>query len=74
MDGGAVGEDLGEVVADGEGLQAEAQIAGDGHTVFADHCYAGAAIWLTLLVGASLAFCGCVVVLMENGEAMVVGV
>ena len=40
----AVGEDLGEVVADGEGLKAEAQVAGDGNTVFADHGYAGAAV------------------------------
>lgn len=41
----AVGEDLGEVVADGEGLQAEAQVAGDGHAVFADHGDAGTAVW-----------------------------
>jgi hypothetical protein len=40
----AVREYLGEVVADGEGLEAEAQVAGDGNTVFADHGYAGAAV------------------------------
>ena len=39
-----VGEDLGEVVADGQGLEAEAQVAGDGHAVLADHGYAGAAV------------------------------
>jgi hypothetical protein len=38
-------EDLGEVVGDGEGLQAEAEVAGYGDAVFADHCDAGAAIW-----------------------------
>lgn len=40
----AVGEDLGEVVADGEGLETEAQIAGDGDTVLADHGNAGTAV------------------------------
>lgn len=40
----AVGEDLGEVVADRQGLETEAQIAGYGYAVFANHCYAGAAI------------------------------
>ena len=40
----AVGEDLGEVVADGQGLETEAQVAGDGNTVFADHGYTGAAV------------------------------
>lgn len=41
----AVGEDFGEVVRDGEGLQAQAQVAGYGYAVFAYHSYAGAAIW-----------------------------
>jgi hypothetical protein len=40
----AIGEDLGEVVADGEGLEAEAQVAGDGDAVFADHGDAGTAV------------------------------
>lgn len=40
----AVGEDLGEVVGDGEGLQAEAEIARDRYAVLADHGHAGAAI------------------------------
>jgi hypothetical protein len=40
----AVGEDLGEVVADGEGLEAEAQIAGDGDAILADHGNAGTAV------------------------------
>ena len=40
----AVGEDFGEVVGDGEGLEAEAQVAGDGYAVLAYHCYAGAAV------------------------------
>ena len=40
----AVGEDLGEVVADGEGLETEAQIAGDGDAVLADHGDAGTAV------------------------------
>jgi hypothetical protein len=42
--GRCVVEDLGEVVRDGEGLQAETEIAGYGHAIFADHCNAGAAI------------------------------
>lgn len=41
----AVGEDLGEVVADGQRLHAEAQVASDGHAVFADHGDAGTAVW-----------------------------
>jgi len=40
----AVGEDLGEVVADGEGLETKAQIAGDGDAVLADHGNAGTAV------------------------------
>jgi hypothetical protein len=40
----AVGKDLREVVADSEGLEAEAQVAGDGDAVFADHGDAGAAV------------------------------
>jgi hypothetical protein len=40
----AVGEDLGEVVADGEGLEAEAKVAGDGDAVLADHGDAGTAV------------------------------
>ena len=47
----AVGEDFGEVVADGEGLEPEAQVAGDGYAVFACHCYAGAAVCEGVLVG-----------------------
>lgn len=42
---GAVGEDLGEVVGHGEGLEAEAQVARDGDAVFAHHGDAGSAIW-----------------------------
>ncbi len=49
MDLRTVGEDLGEVVGDCEGLEAEAKVAGDGYAVFSDHCYAGAAIYRTLL-------------------------
>lgn len=41
----AVGEDLGEVVRDGEGLEAEAEVAGDGDAVFARHGEAGSAIF-----------------------------
>lgn len=41
----AVLEDFGEVVGDGEGLEAEAEVAGYGYAVFAYHCYAGAAVW-----------------------------
>ena len=40
----AVGEDFGEVVADGQGLETEAQVAGDGDTVLADHGHASAAV------------------------------
>lgn len=43
-DGVAVLEDLGEVVGHGQGLQAEAQVAGDGHAVLAYHGHAGAAV------------------------------
>lgn len=43
-----VGEDLGEVVADGEGLEAKTEVAGYGNTVFPHHCYAGAAIFIVL--------------------------
>lgn len=45
-----VGEDLGEVVRDCEGLETEAEIAGYSDTVFADHGNAGTAIWRKLLV------------------------
>jgi len=41
----AVLEDLGEVVGHGERLHAQAQIAGDGHAVFADHGDTGAAVY-----------------------------
>ena len=44
IDGGAVGEDFGVVVGDRKTLQAEAQVAGDGDTVFANHSNASAAI------------------------------
>lgn len=40
----AVLEDLGEVVGDGEGLEAEAEIACDGDAVLADHGDGGAAV------------------------------
>lgn len=40
----AEGEDLGEVVGHGEGLQAEAQVARDGDAVFAGHSDARAAV------------------------------
>lgn len=43
-----VGEDFGEVVGNGQGLQAEAEVAGDGDAVFADHGDAGSAIWTGL--------------------------
>lgn len=43
-DGWGVVEDFGEVVRYGEGLQAEAEVAGYGDAVFTDHRYAGAAI------------------------------
>ena len=49
MDLRAVGEDFGEIVGDGERLEAETEIAGDGYAVFSDHCYAGAAVWETVL-------------------------
>lgn len=42
----AVGEDLGKVVRDGEGLEAEAEVAGDGDAVLARHREAGSAIWM----------------------------
>ena len=45
----AVGEDLGEVVRDGQRLQPEAQVACDGHAVFADHGDAGTAVWRGLV-------------------------
>ena len=41
---GCVGEDFREVVGYGEGLQAEAQVAGDGDAVAPDHGHAGAAV------------------------------
>ena len=40
----AVGEDLGEVVRDGEGLETETEIAGYGNTILSDHCDASTAI------------------------------
>lgn len=40
----AIGEDLGEVGGDSERLQAQAQVARDGHAVLAHHGDAGAAI------------------------------
>ena len=40
----AVVEDLGEVVGDGQGLETEAEIAGDGDTVLANHGNAGTAV------------------------------
>ena len=44
VDGGGVREDLGEVVGYREGLQAEAEVAGYGDAVFADHGDEGAAV------------------------------
>ena len=41
----AVGEDFWEVIRYREGLEAEAQVAGYGDAVFADHGDAGAAVW-----------------------------
>lgn len=67
--GGAVGEDLGEVVGDGHGLQAEAQVAGDGHAVLAHHRHACAAVYILLLVF-ELGFGVCGSALMEKGEDM----
>lgn len=67
---GAVGEDLGKVVADSEGLEAEAQIAGDGDAVLADHGNAGTAV-LGLISYCELWYQCWRCVLMEKGELMV---
>jgi len=40
----AVVEDLREVVGDSQGLETEAEIAGDGDTVLADHGNTGTAV------------------------------
>lgn len=42
--GGSVVEDLGEVVGDCQGLHAQAEIAGNGDAVLADHGDTGTAI------------------------------
>lgn len=41
----AVVEDLGEVVGNSQGLETEAEIAGDGDTVLADHGNTGTAVY-----------------------------
>lgn len=42
--GGGVVEDLGEVVGDGQGLHAQAEVAGNGDAVLAHHGDTGTAI------------------------------
>ena len=45
----AVGEYFGEGIGDCEGLHAQAQVAGDGDAVLADHGDAGTAVWVKAL-------------------------
>lgn len=51
-------------------MQAEAQVAGDGDAVLADHGYAGAAVWEGLLVMWVCEGGEWLCLLMEKGEDM----
>lgn len=66
----AVREDLGEVVGDGQGLETESEVAGDGDAVFAHHGYAGAAVWgfVSIVGGGQVGRRRWRIILIEKGE------